>query len=215
MPVLILRAARQYNIRLIVKGTGHDYIGRSVAPNSLSIWTRHMTGTTLHPSEFQPKGCQNMLEVPAITALAGTPTIDIVTAAAAVNQTIVCGGAGNIGMGGYLTGGGHGMLSARYGLAADQVLEMEVVTPSGDLVTANAYQNQDLFWAMRGVCPILSSTCLYPFHVLASRLHGCTNGGTIPGRWFHIRRHDLRNDENLPQSSPRLAPVQHCHFQLH
>lgn len=61
------------------------------------------------------------------------------------------------GLGGYLTGGGHSPLSAMLGLAADQVLEMEVVMPCGKIVIANQVSNADLFWAMRGVS--VSSAC--------------------------------------------------------
>ena len=67
------------------------------------------------------------------------------------NLTIVSGGAGTVGLGGYLTGGGHSALSSTYGLAADQVLEIEMVTPQGRIVIANECQHEDLFWAMRGV----------------------------------------------------------------
>jgi FAD/FMN-containing dehydrogenase len=67
------------------------------------------------------------------------------------NLTIVAGGSETVGIGGYLTGGGHGALSATFGMGADQVLEMEIVTPGGDILTINECQNQDLFWAMRGV----------------------------------------------------------------
>lgn len=67
------------------------------------------------------------------------------------NLTIVSGGAGTVGVGGYLTGGGHAALSSTYGLAADQVLEIEMVTPHGKIITANECQHKDLFWAMRGV----------------------------------------------------------------
>lgn len=66
-------------------------------------------------------------------------------------------------LGGYLTGGGHGLLGPRYGMAADQVLEFEVVTPKGEIVTANECQNQDLFWALRGVSILQSPT--YAFFV--------------------------------------------------
>jgi FAD/FMN-containing dehydrogenase len=67
------------------------------------------------------------------------------------NLTIVGGGAGTVGVGGYLTGGGHSAFSSTYGLAADQVLEMEIVTPDGEILTINECQNTDLFWATRGV----------------------------------------------------------------
>lgn len=67
------------------------------------------------------------------------------------NLTITSGGAETVGVGGYLTGGGHSALSSTYGMSADQVLEMEIVTPTGNILTINECQNTDLFWAMRGV----------------------------------------------------------------
>jgi FAD/FMN-containing dehydrogenase len=67
-------------------------------------------------------------------------------------MAMVGGGSPDVGFGGYLTGGGHGALSTFYGLAADQVLEVEIVTAEGDVLTANECQNSDLFWAVRGVC---------------------------------------------------------------
>jgi FAD/FMN-containing dehydrogenase len=66
------------------------------------------------------------------------------------NRTIVGGMSPDIAIGGYLTGGGHSPLSATHGLAVDQVLEMEVVTPKGDILIVNECQNTDLFWALRG-----------------------------------------------------------------
>jgi hypothetical protein len=47
-------------------------------------------------------------------------------------------------------GGGHGFYSNKYGLGVDNVLEFEVVTPSGEIVVANNISHQDLFWALRG-----------------------------------------------------------------
>lgn len=72
-------------------------------------------------------------------------------ATAAAGKAMISGGGPTVTLGGYLTGGGHGLLSPRYGMAADQVLEFEVVTPKGEIVTANECQNQNLFWALRGV----------------------------------------------------------------
>lgn len=65
-------------------------------------------------------------------------------------ETIVGGLARTVSVGGYITGGGHSALSPRYGLAADNVLQMEVVTASGETLTVNQDQHQDLFWALRG-----------------------------------------------------------------
>ncbi|MBE3050260.1 FAD-binding protein [Candidatus Bathyarchaeota archaeon] len=138
-------------MRLIVKGTGHDYIGRSIAPNSLSIWTHHMKGIDYHLGSFSPHGCSDPIEGNAVTARAGIQMADLYEYLDAYGETVVGGTSKTVGVGGYLTGGGHSLLSARNGLAADQVLEMEVVTPDGEHVVANEYQNEDIFWAMRGV----------------------------------------------------------------
>jgi FAD/FMN-containing dehydrogenase len=64
---------------------------------------------------------------------------------------MIIGSSSTVSVGGYVTGGGHGILSGQYGLAADAVLEMEIVTPGGQILVANECQNQDLFWANRGV----------------------------------------------------------------
>jgi hypothetical protein len=141
--------AREKNVRLIVKGTGHDYLGRSAAPNSLSIWTRNIQGLTFHDG-FKPEGCKKTIDTSAVTVAAGVPMLQVDEQAHLRNLTIVGGGAGTVGIGGYLTGGGHSALSSTYGLAADQVLEMDIVTPGGDILTINECQNNDLFWAMRG-----------------------------------------------------------------
>lgn len=53
-------------------------------------------------------------------------------------------------IGGYTQGGGHSPASRDFGLAADQVLEAQVVLANGSIVTANACQNSDLYFALRG-----------------------------------------------------------------
>lgn len=76
---------------------------------------------------------------------------EIYTKAAAYNMTIVGSADPNVGLGGYLTGGGHSPIGTKYGLGVDNVLELSVVTPDGSLRTANTCLNPDLFWAMKGV----------------------------------------------------------------
>src|SRR5579863_5541134 len=49
--------AREHNLRLVVKGTGHSYLGTSNAPDSLLIWTHHMNKVALHDA-FIPRGCK-------------------------------------------------------------------------------------------------------------------------------------------------------------
>ena len=52
--------------------------------------------------------------------------------------------------GGYTQGGGHSSLASKYGLAADQTLEWEVVTGNGSFIKASPNENQDLYWALSG-----------------------------------------------------------------
>ncbi len=54
------------------------------------------------------------------------------------------------GVAGLTLAGGHGFLARRYGLACDNLVSMDVLTAAGDLVTASATENADLFWALRG-----------------------------------------------------------------
>lgn len=56
---------------------------------------------------------------------------------------------GNVGVTGYTIGGGFGWLVRKYGIAADQLLSLEMVTLKGEILTVTADEHPDLFW---GVC---------------------------------------------------------------
>ncbi|KAL7948118.1 FAD-binding domain-containing protein [Trichoderma barbatum] len=142
--------ARKHNVRLNVKNTGHDYLGRSNSPGSLSIWTHHLNKITYNKGHYKLHGSGKILQGNSITVGGGSEMYDIYVAADKHKQAIVGGGGKTVGIGGYITGGGHSILAPRYGLAADNVWEMEIVTPGGDIVVANEDRHQDLFWAMRG-----------------------------------------------------------------
>ncbi|KAI1608203.1 FAD binding domain-containing protein [Exophiala viscosa] len=139
-----IRFAKETGVRLIVKGTGHDISGR---PQALSIWMHNIRGinVTLNGSCAKSHG-----GVAAVTIAAGMRMREIYAAAAEHNITIVGGGDVDVGIGGWITGGGHSPLSSKYGLGADQVLEMEVVTANGSHLTINETSYPGLFWAMRG-----------------------------------------------------------------
>ncbi|KAJ7791115.1 hypothetical protein B0H14DRAFT_3094553 [Mycena olivaceomarginata] len=133
--------SEQTGTPLVIKNTGHDYKGRSSAPNSLALWMSY------HPA-FVPEGCS--LAQPAATLGAGVQWAEAYEFADAHNITLVGGSDRTVGVvGGWLQGGGHGVLS-NMGLGADRVLQFRVVTPDRKLRVANACQNEDLFFALRG-----------------------------------------------------------------
>ncbi|KAF2398205.1 FAD-binding domain-containing protein, partial [Trichodelitschia bisporula] len=142
--------ARTRNVRLNIKSTGHDFLGRSTQPNSLSIWTHQLKSIKWHETTFTPKGCRSVINGPAATVGAGAKWGDVYSSARGKDYGVVGGAFNSVSLGGYLQNGGHGALSAKYGLGADMVLEIELVTAAGEIITANECQNTEYFWAMRG-----------------------------------------------------------------
>jgi FAD/FMN-containing dehydrogenase len=55
--------------------------------------------------------------------------------------------------GGWITGGGHAIVSSIHGLGSDQPLKLQVVTADGRFITADPDTNEDLYYALRGGGP--------------------------------------------------------------
>jgi FAD/FMN-containing dehydrogenase len=60
------------------------------------------------------------------------------------------GSTGDVSVVGYSTGGGLSWFGRKYGFAAERILAIDLVTADGELVTATAAHEPDLFWALRG-----------------------------------------------------------------
>ncbi|RSM10845.1 hypothetical protein CEP52_003301 [Fusarium oligoseptatum] len=139
-----VRFANDNNIRLVVRNTGHDYLGRSTGAGSLAIWTHYMKDAeVVHWSDKLYNG-------PAVKLGAGIQGADAVEFANSHGLTTVSGECPTVGLAGFTLGGGHSALSTSYGLGADQTLEFEVVTAAGRVVRASASENSDLYWALSG-----------------------------------------------------------------
>lgn len=133
--------AGKHNLRLVVKGTGHDYMGRNTAtsPGSLLVATFPMLGLTWGEGNE------------TVTVEAGVPWQDVYIQAQTRGKFVLGGHCPTVGAaGGFPTGGGYGPSSRTYGTAADNMLAATVVTAAGDVVIASATSNADLFWALRG-----------------------------------------------------------------
>ncbi|CAL1695780.1 unnamed protein product [Somion occarium] len=148
-----VKFARVHNLRLVVKNTGHDFLGRSAGRGSFVIWTHHMKNITVHDTFTPFGGRKNEKYSQAITLGAGVQWHEAYDAANGANRTLVGGlsAGGSVGAaGGWLLGGGHSALSPTYGLGVDNVLEISIVVASGEHIKANSHKNTDLFWALRG-----------------------------------------------------------------
>jgi hypothetical protein len=137
-----------HNLRLVIKSTGHDLLGRSTAAGSLLLWVHHMKNMTLI-TQYSSCSVTNVLNAARIEA--GTQWSEVYQWLNGFNLVAIGAAAGTVSaVGGYLQGGGHSPLSRWKGLAADQVLEYDVVTADGQRRTVNKCQNSDLFWALSG-----------------------------------------------------------------
>jgi len=141
--------ARAHNLRLVVKGGGHSYLGGSNAPDSLLIWTKPMRAIELHDS-FVGQGCKGPGEH-AVSLGAGCIWLEAYDAVTTKGGRYVQGGGcTTVGVSGFTQGGGFGSFSKGFGTGAANLLEAEVVTADGQVRIANASTNPDLFWALKG-----------------------------------------------------------------
>ncbi|ROT43747.1 FAD binding domain-containing protein [Sodiomyces alkalinus F11] len=140
-----LRFAKENNLRVVVRNTGHDFLGRSTGAGALAIWTQ-----SLKSIQFTDWSDDHYAG-PAAYVGAGVLGYEILEAAHAQGLSVVTGECATVGLaGGFTQGGGHSPLSTAFGLAADQTLAFHVVTANGRTVTASPSENQDLYWALSG-----------------------------------------------------------------
>ena len=146
-----VRFAQQHRLRLVVKGAGHDYLGRNCAPDSLLLWTHPMQAIQVHEA-FVPQGAPaGTAPVQAITVQAGVRWLDVYAAATAAGRYVQGGGCTSVGAcGGFILGSGFGSFSKRYGSGAAGLLEAEVITADGQIRRVNSHQDPELFFALRG-----------------------------------------------------------------
>ncbi|KAL4917613.1 hypothetical protein BDW62DRAFT_218097 [Aspergillus aurantiobrunneus] len=142
--------AKQKGMRLVVKNTGHDYLGRSSAPDSFALWTHHIQPPIELTKEFVPEKCSEAVG-DVITFGAGQQFGGVYEFANAHGYRVVGGTSPSVGIaGGWTAGGGHSMLSNELGLGVDNVQQVKAVFPDGTYITVSRCQNQDIFYALRG-----------------------------------------------------------------
>ncbi|KAL4899838.1 hypothetical protein BDW74DRAFT_171240 [Aspergillus multicolor] len=145
--------ARKNNVRLVIRNTGHDLLGKSAGYGSLQIWMRYLRKGIEYQPKFKPsKSCESSDWTGAAFTVAGGYVWDeVYKEAFARNLIVVGGGDPTVSViGGYIQGGGHSPATHDFGLASDQVLEATVILANGSIVVANPCTHHDLFSALRG-----------------------------------------------------------------
>ena len=136
--VAALAFARDNGLEVSVRGGGHNVAGRAVTEGGVMIDLAEMKGITIDPDRA------------TATAQGGVVWAELNDAAAKHGLAVTGGAVSTTGIAGYTLGGGLGWLMAKYGLAADNLLAVELVTADGEILHVDAGSHPDLFWALRG-----------------------------------------------------------------
>jgi FAD/FMN-containing dehydrogenase len=136
--VAALAFARDAGLEVSVRGGGHNVAGRAVTEGGLMISLADMRRVTVDP------------ERSTATAQGGATWADVNTAAGEHGLAVTGGLISATGIAGYTLGGGLGWLMSKYGLAADNLESVELVTAAGNVLHVDEASHPDLFWALRG-----------------------------------------------------------------
>ena len=133
-----VRVAREYDLEVVVRGGGHSVGGLSTADGGMVIDLSAMHAVDVDPSArlARVQGGGVLGELDRETQLFG-----LAAPVGVVSET---------GVAGLTLGGGYGWLRRKYGLACDNLFSAQVVCADGEVRTASAETNPDLFWAIRG-----------------------------------------------------------------
>ena len=130
--------ARDTGVPFVARSGGHSYAGFS-STAGLVVDLSLMHEVTVDRSS-------------GIATLAGGARNGHVYAALReVHAAVTHGRCLGVGAAAFLLGGGVGFNMRMHGFGYDHMLEAQMVTASGDIVTASARDNQELFWASRGI----------------------------------------------------------------
>jgi FAD/FMN-containing dehydrogenase len=130
--------ARRQGLEIAMRAGGHNVAGRAVVDGGLMIDLSLMRDVRVGPATRTAR------------AQGGATWGDFNQATQAHALATTGGIISSTGVAGLTLGGGLGWLLGRYGLSADNLLSAELVTANGEILTASAEENSDLFWAIRG-----------------------------------------------------------------
>jgi FAD/FMN-containing dehydrogenase len=181
--------ARDNNLLLAVRGGGHNGGGLGVCDDGIVIDLAGMRGIRVDPKAH------------TVRVDGGCRWGDVDHATHAFGMATPAGIISTTGVGGLTLGGGIGHLSRRFGLTIDNLLAVDVVLADGRFVTANAKENEDLYWAVRGGGGNFGVVTSFEF-----RTHPLSTVVAGPTLWPLDRTEEVMKwyREFLPKAPPEL-----------
>ena len=149
-PALIVQVATVDDIRRVIelaRETGLDLAVRS-GGHSAGAFSTTNEGIVLDVRRLNTLEFDDASKTAWVGA--GLTAREVTEAAWKRGLLIGFGDTGSVGVAGLTLGGGVGYAVRKFGLTIDNLLAVEIVTANGDLVTADAGNHPDLFWALRG-----------------------------------------------------------------
>ena len=188
--------AREFDQRIAAQGTGHNAGPLGPLEDTILLKTERMRGIEI----------DRVNRVARVEA--GVLWLEVVEAAARHGLAALAGSSPDVGVVGYTLGGGISFLARKYGLTANRVRSIELVTADGRLVRTDRDTEPDLFWALRGgggsfgivtaieleLLPVreaYAGILWYPIQRGREILHAwreLTNNGRLPGELTTIGR---------------------------
>ena len=134
----VVRWARSRGLRVAPQGTGHNAAAMGSLAHTVLVKTERMRGVEIDAEKRIAR------------VEAGVVWAEVSEAAAEHGLAALAGSSPDVGVVGYSLGGGISWLARRYGLAANSVTAVELVSADGELARTDADNESDLSWALRG-----------------------------------------------------------------
>jgi hypothetical protein len=134
----VVSFAREQGLRIAPQSTGHNAGPLDSLEGTILLHTSELTGVSIDAAARR------------VRVGAGTKWEKVAPQLSELGLAGLHGSSPDVGISGYSLGGGMGWLARKYGLQANSVTAIELVTADGHLVRTDPVHEPDLFWALRG-----------------------------------------------------------------